>query len=94
VTGPIAAFRGWLADVAPRRRFLEADIIAGVPNAVSNVPDGMASGVLAGVSPVAGLYASFAGPVADSHEHPADGHRHDQRRRPRGRVRDLGRRVA
>jgi len=38
--------------------------MAGLPGAISSVPDGMASGVLAGVSPVAGLYASFAGPIA------------------------------
>ena len=51
-----------------RRRTTEAvpapDIIAGLPNAVSSVPDGMASGVLAGVNPVTGLYASIAGPIA------------------------------
>ena len=39
-------------------------MIAALPNAVSNIPDGMASGVLAGVNPVAGLYASFVGPIA------------------------------
>ncbi|MEV5650166.1 SulP family inorganic anion transporter [Nocardia sp. NPDC052254] len=38
------------------------DVIAGVPGAISSVPDGMAAGVLAGVSPVHGLYASMAGP--------------------------------
>lgn len=38
--------------------------MAGLPGAISSVPDGMASGVLAGVSPVSGLYAAFAGPIA------------------------------
>ncbi len=38
--------------------------MAGLPRAIGSVPDGMASAVLAGVSPVFGLYASFAGPVA------------------------------
>ena len=37
--------------------------MAGVPGAISSVPDGMAAGVLAGVSPVHGLYASIFGPI-------------------------------
>jgi SulP family sulfate permease len=64
VSGPLGALGAWLRSVAPRRAALRADIVAGLPNAVSAVPDGMASGVLAGVNPVAGLYASFAGPIA------------------------------
>ncbi|MFD4293793.1 SulP family inorganic anion transporter [Rhodococcus sp. NPDC058532] len=47
----------------PERRHLKNDLIAGLPGAIASVPDGMASGVLAGVSPVHGLYASFAGPL-------------------------------
>ncbi|MFI1239816.1 SulP family inorganic anion transporter [Nocardia salmonicida] len=39
----------------------KADVVAGIPGAIGGVPDGMASGVLAGVSPVHGLYASMAG---------------------------------
>src|SRR5712691_2609603 len=39
-------------------------MLAGLPGAISSVPDGMAAAVLAGVNPVQGLYASFAGPVA------------------------------
>jgi SulP family sulfate permease len=39
------------------------DLLAGIPCAVSAVSDGMASAVVAGVSPVHGLYASFAGPI-------------------------------
>lgn len=61
VIGPL---RRWVRDVAPHRDSLRADALAGLPNAISSVPDGMASGVLAGVSPVTGLYASFIGPVA------------------------------
>ncbi len=55
--------RRWLADVAPERATLKQDLVAGVPGAISSVPDGMAAGVLAGVSPVHGLYASIFGPV-------------------------------
>ncbi len=60
----VAAVRRGLRSVAPRRATLRADAMAGRPGAISSVPDGMASGVLAGVSPVTGLYASFAGPIA------------------------------
>lgn len=52
------------ADVLPEKRHLRQDIIAGLPGAISSVPDGMASSVLAGVNPAHGLYASFVGPVA------------------------------
>ncbi len=54
----------WLHSMRPERRYLRADIIAGLPGAISSVPDGMAAAVLAGVNPVQGLYAGFAGPVA------------------------------
>jgi sulfate permease, SulP family len=54
----------WLASVRPRRADAKADILAGLPGAISSVPDGMASSVLVGVNPVHGLYASFAGPIA------------------------------
>lgn len=53
-------WRGWL----PRRDTALKDLLAGLPGAISSVPDGMASGLLAGVSPVNGLYASVAGPIA------------------------------
>lgn len=58
-----SAVRGWVRERIPERRFLKADLVAAIPGAISSVPDGMASGVLAGVSPVHGLYASFAGPL-------------------------------
>ena len=38
--------------------------MAGLPGAIASVPDGMAASVLAGVNPIYGLYASFAGPIA------------------------------
>jgi len=53
----------WLTEVAPDRRTLKQDLVAGVPGAISSVPDGMAAGVLAGVNPVHGLYASIFGRV-------------------------------
>ncbi|MGK8465099.1 SulP family inorganic anion transporter [Nocardia cyriacigeorgica] len=39
----------------------KADVIAGLSGAIGSVPDGMAAGALAGVSPVHGLYGSMAG---------------------------------
>src|SRR2546430_7778275 len=60
---PAAAVGGWLRSVRPERAHLRADIVAGLPGAISSVPDGMAAAVLAGVNPVQGLYAGFAGPV-------------------------------
>jgi SulP family sulfate permease len=59
--GPV---RRWLGSIAPDRRTLKDDALAGLPGAIGSVPDGMASSVLAGVNPVHGLYASFAGPTA------------------------------
>jgi SulP family sulfate permease len=55
--------RARFADVAPRREDLRGDLVAGVPGAISSVPDGMAASILAGVSPVHGLYASMVGPI-------------------------------
>lgn len=51
--------RGALPGGRPTR----ADLIAGLPGAIGCVPNGMAAGTLAGVSPVHGLYASMAGPL-------------------------------
>lgn len=42
---------------------LRRDVIAGLNNAISSVPDGMANGALLGVSPVHGLYATVVGPA-------------------------------
>jgi sulfate permease, SulP family len=61
---PVAAVGRWLRSVRPQRSHLREDIVAGLPGAISSVPDGMAAAVLVGVNPVQGLYASFAGPVA------------------------------
>ncbi len=48
----------------PSRDTLRHEAVAGMPGAIGSVPDGMAASVLAGISPVHGLYASFAGPIA------------------------------
>lgn len=61
---PLATARRALRSVAPRREDVKRDLLAGVPDAIGGVPDGMAAAVLAGVNPVHGLYASFAGRVA------------------------------
>ena len=59
----MAAVGRWLRSVRPERAHLRADMVAGLPGAISRVPDGMAAAILAGVNPVQGLYASFAGPI-------------------------------
>ena len=43
------------------RGSMVADLIAGLTTGVANIPDAMASGVLAGVNPVQGLYAIMVG---------------------------------
>ena len=58
----VPAVKAWACAIKPSRGALKGDMIAGVPGAVGSVPDGMAASVLAGVNPVHGLYASFAGP--------------------------------
>ncbi len=64
IRSPLAAVGRWVRTVGPERAHLRADIVAGLPRAISSVPDGMAAAVLAGVNPVQGLYAGFAGPIA------------------------------
>lgn len=48
----------------PGRSSLRDDGVAGLNTAVASVPDGLASGLLAGVNPIYGLYACMAGPIA------------------------------
>jgi sulfate permease, SulP family len=60
----LADLRSWGRSIKPDRKHFGKDALAGLPGAISSVPDGMASAVLVGVNPVHGLYASFAGPVA------------------------------
>ena len=61
---PAGAAERWLRSIKPERRYLRADLTAGLPGAISSVPDGMAAALLVGVNPVQGLYAAFAGPIA------------------------------
>jgi SulP family sulfate permease len=65
-TGPrlLTGVRAWGRSIKPERQDFGKDVVAGLPGAISSVPDGMASAVLVGVNPVYGLYASFAGPTA------------------------------
>lgn len=53
---------GWLRSTRRDWRHWRTDLLAGLPRAVSSVPDGMAAAVLTGVNPVHGLYASAVGP--------------------------------
>ncbi len=50
-------------DVGPHRATIRDDAIAGMVGAIGSVPDGMASALLAGVNPIAGLYSVAVGPV-------------------------------
>jgi SulP family sulfate permease len=53
---------GLAARSVERLRSRSGDLVASVTGAVASVPDGMASSVIIGVSPVHGLYASAFGP--------------------------------
>lgn len=46
-----------------RRKTFKDDALAGLVLGVESVPDGLASGLLAGVSPIAGLYGYLYGMV-------------------------------
>ncbi len=49
------------ADATKPRRNFVPDLIAGLTTGIANIPDAMASGVLAGANPVQGLYAIMIG---------------------------------
>lgn len=49
-------------ELLPRGPRLRQDGVAGLNVAISSVPDGMASAILAGVNPIYGLYATMVGP--------------------------------
>ncbi len=47
----------------PSRATRRADALAGLNVTITSVPDGMANGMLVGVNPIFGLYATMAGPL-------------------------------
>lgn len=53
-----------LGSIGFEARQFGIDIVAGLQGALSSVPSGMATAVLAGVHPIQGLYACVAGPIA------------------------------
>ena len=63
VASVAAAMWAWVRGLAPERATFRSDVVAGLPCAISSVPDGMATSVLIGVNPVHGLYACLFGPV-------------------------------
>ena len=60
---PLLAVKAWLSDIRPHKKDLKSDVLAGLPGAISSVPDGMATALLAGVNPAYGLFASFSGKI-------------------------------
>lgn len=57
------AVANYAAKHLPRAPDLRRDGTAGVSVAVANVPDGLANGLLVGVNPILGLYATMLGPL-------------------------------
>jgi len=54
-----------MAVIKTIRKTAIADLTAGITTALVTIPDGMASAILAGVSPISGLYALMVGtPIA------------------------------
>ncbi|MBG9982806.1 SulP family inorganic anion transporter [Aerococcaceae bacterium DSM 111020] len=51
-----------LNDSAPQKEGWLADVVASIVNGVSNVPDALATAIMAGVSPIHGLYATIFAP--------------------------------
>ena len=47
----LAPFKAWWPSVRPGPGELRREAVSGLPGAIGSVPDGMASAVLAGVSP-------------------------------------------
>jgi SulP family sulfate permease len=64
----LSQLRAAVANAARRRlpggATLRQDALAGLNSAISSVPVGMASGILAGTNPIFGLYACMVGPIA------------------------------
>ena len=58
---PGAMLSAWWQHMKPES--FKDDALAALPRATTAVPDGMAAAALAGVNPIYGLYAGFAGPI-------------------------------
>lgn len=58
------AIANYTREKFPRRATLLQDCLAALNTAITSVPDGLASGILAGVNPIYGLYAAIGGPIA------------------------------
>jgi SulP family sulfate permease len=50
-----------MAEKTAEKRNLIPDVVAGLTTGIANIPDAMASAILAGVNPVFGLYALMVG---------------------------------
>ena len=53
-------------DILPKRKYLSGDLLAGLVNGISNIPDAMAVAILAGINPIYGLYAVTVGTTVGS----------------------------
>jgi sulfate permease, SulP family len=52
-------------NAKPQKPSIASDLIAGLTSSIAGIPDGLASGVLAGVNPINGLYSLMIGtPIA------------------------------
>lgn len=58
------SFRRFPRLKLPSRKHVKADLAAGTIGGVAAIPDGMASAVMAGISPIHGIYASIVGRIA------------------------------
>ncbi len=54
------------ADSGEKRTGFVADVMASLVNAVSNVPDGLATALMVGVNPIHGLYSTILAPTLGS----------------------------
>ncbi len=54
------------SDAGEKRKGRVADVMASLVNAVSNVPDGLATALMVGVNPIHGLYSTILAPTIGS----------------------------
>jgi hypothetical protein len=88
LTGAGEAVGASLRRGRPDGRYTKEDVLAGLPGAISSVPDGMASSVLAGVNPgVRAVRQRIRTGSRGAHvEQQVDGHHDDDRRRAGCRI--------